>query len=110
LAHGNFIFFFSFTHPADDFIVETWKNCIIINYLLFYNAAIETRAKFVTNQSAQMLIKAAIIAAENKVSENSPEVSVHRFEEELVIARLLFAQDDFEVSQFHMRRWKGNFH
>jgi hypothetical protein len=25
------------THPTDDFIIETWKNCIIINYLFFNN-------------------------------------------------------------------------
>lgn len=29
---------FSFdTHPTDDFIIETWKNSIIINYLFFNN-------------------------------------------------------------------------
>jgi hypothetical protein len=26
-----------FAYPTNDFIVETWKNCIIINYLFFNN-------------------------------------------------------------------------
>lgn len=37
-SHGEDIDRFSFdTHPTDDFIIETWKNCIIINYLFFNN-------------------------------------------------------------------------
>jgi hypothetical protein len=42
--------------------------------------------------------------------EISPEISIHGLEEELVIARLLLAQNDLEVPQLHLGRRKGNFH
>lgn len=40
----------------------------------------------------------------NKADVNLPEIGIHWFKEKLIIARLLFAQNNLKVSQFHLRR------